>query len=193
LFKSSHASDITIIDNGIFHTSSKIYAAIEDAFILYKHDLKATLQFGSFFFGHGINIGSNIAAFKNVYLLNCEWVLNDTKFIVEKEIFNNIHLINLSCSIYGLTEVCIGLLNNTARDTNINNIEETSLFVYNHVLSDQVADIIGRLISNKMTYGVMLIISKSNIQGIINMVTLSNKLSKLEILNLIGNVRIMCN
>jgi len=40
LFKSWHTSDITIIDNGIFHASIEIYAAIEDAFILYKHDIK---------------------------------------------------------------------------------------------------------------------------------------------------------
>ena len=198
LFKSWHASDITITDDEILYDSNtnEIHVAIEDAFISYIGAIKATLQFNSFLFAHGIKIKSNMTISKNAYLLNCEWALSGAKYSIiesfKQQNFNNIHFINLTCPHYYISGVCIALLNNAAKNTNATNNEEISLFVYNPALSDQDADEIGSIIiSNEIPNGVMLVISKSVVQGLINMVALSDKLLKMEILNLIANVRIM--
>ena len=194
LFKHWHTSDITIIDSGIIHDSSEIYAAIEDGFF-YKANVQATLQFKSFLFAQGINIGSNMSVSENMYLHTCEWVLTGTRqFIVgslTSQIFGNIHLINLSCPLYYISGVCTALLNNAARNTGISNYEGITLFIYNPALSDEDANVCSFSILSKMPYGVMLFISKSKIQGIINVVDLTSKLSKLELLNLIRNIRII--
>ena len=190
LFKSWCVSDITIIDSKIRHSNREIYAVIEDSFTLYKSHIKVTLQFKTFFFAHGIHIERPMVAFKNVYLLNCEWVLTDVRpFIVE---LRNFHLINSSFPCEFLKAIYNALLLNAAKDIKISNDEETSLFVYNNALLDQDFNEIGSLMSREIIYGVMLIISKGQVQGMINIVTLSSVLSKLEILNLIVNIRIMC-
>ena len=195
LFKFWCVSDIAIIDSGILCSNRELYTVIEDSFTLYKQDnftlyephIKVTLQFETFFFAHGIQIKIPMDAFKNVYLLNCEWVLADvTPFLVK---LRNFHLINSSFSCDCLKTIYNVLLLTASK--NIND-EGTSLFVYNNAVSDQDVNEIGSLMSSKIIYGVMLIISKGQVQGMINIVTLSNVLLKLEILNLIANIRIMC-
>ena len=211
LFKSWRTSEIIITDSKILQDNpiSELYGAVEDAFAFCEHDTQAKLQFGSFYFAHGINIENHmykIFDFKSVYLLNCvcEWVSTGhrygvRKFIVEilkKQKFHRLHLINSSVPNYFLEGVCISLFNDTARtvrDININdNNGENILFIYNPALSDEVVNEINKMISSKTIYGVVLIVSKSKVQGIINMINLSSKLSHLEILNLIANVRIIC-
>ena len=191
LFKHWRTSDITIIDSGIIHDSSETYAAIEHDYF-YKYNVQATLQFKSFLFAHGINIGSNMSVSENMYLLNCKWELPGTRQLIEgflmNQKFSNIHLINLSCPHYYIAGVCNALMDNTE---DINNNEEITLFVYNPTLSDQDAGVIGDLILSRIPYGIMLIISESKVQGIINVVNLSSKLSKLELLILIRNIRSM--
>ena len=60
------------------------------------------------------------------------------------------------------------------------------MFVYDPTMSDQIADDISSLItsSNKDISGVMLIVSSSKVQGIVNTCSLSNELSALELSNL---------
>ena len=208
LFRSWHTSEIIVTDNKILknNPSSELYGAVENAFAFCEHDTQAKLQFGSFYFAHGINIEShlyNSFDFKSVYLLNCvcEWTTGHgygaRKIIAEilkKQKFDRLHLINSSVPNYFMEGVCISLFNDTARtvrDININKGENV-LFIYNPALSDEVVNEMDKMISSKTIYGVVLIISKSKVQGIINMVNLSSKLSHLEILNLIANIRIIC-
>ena len=204
LFKSWDTSEIIITDSKILknNSSSELYEAVEDAFAFCEHDTQARLQFGSFYFAHGINIKNhmyNIFDFRSVYLLNCVCSTGQRygarKFIAEilkKQKFDRLYLINSSVPNYFIG-VCISLFNDTPRtvgDINIsNNNGEKILFIYNPALSDEVVNEI--MISSKTIYGMVLIISKSKVQGIINMVNLSSKLSNLEILNLIANVRII--
>ena len=191
LFKHWRTSDITIIDRGIIHDNSETYAAIEDDYF-YKYNVQATLQFKSFLFAHKINITS---ISENMYLLNCKWKLSGSSqsimgFLTNQK-FSNIHFINLSCPYYYIAGVCNALMDNAAKSIDIDNDEGINLFVYNPILSDQDANKISILMLDKMPYGIMLIISESKVQGIINVVDLSSKLSKLELLNLIRNLRIM--
>ena len=132
---------------------------------------------------------------KNIYLLNCKWELPGTRqFIVgslENQKFSNMHLINLSCPNYYLSGVCNALMDNATKNTDINNNEGITLFVYNPALSNRDADVIIISILSKMPYGVMLIFSESKVQGIINVINLSSKISKLELLNLIRMIRVI--
>ena len=168
---------------------------IEDTFISYICDSQMMVQLKSFMFGHGIKIDSNMTISENAYLLNCELEPTDGRYAISQSLkqqnFSNIHFINLTCPHYYILGVCIALLNNAAKDTNTTNNEEISLFIYNNALSDQDADEIGSIILNTIPNGVILIIGKNTVQGLINTAALSNKLLKVEILNLIANVRIM--
>ena len=188
LFRSWHTSDITIIDSGIVHDSSEIYSVIEDNVILNKSNMRVILQFNTFYFSHGIvntEFERDIVILKNEYLLNCKWVLTNIRlFNVE---LHNFHIINTSFPFECLKSVYNALLINPAQDIR-------SLYVYNNVaLSDQNVDEISSLISSRMICGVMLIISKGKVQGMVNIVTLSSVLSKLEILNLVTSIRMICS
>ena len=78
---------------------------------------------------------------------------------------------------------------------NLVNTGNPSLFIYNLELPDQYADEICSLVlsSHKIPNGIMLIISNSKIQGVINTSTLSEQLTKLEIFNLAVNVNQKCS
>ena len=189
LFKSWHTSEIIITDSKILknNPSIELYGAVEDAFAFCEHDTQAKLQFGSFYFAHGINIENHmykIFDFESVYLLNCVcgWASVTVAEILGNQNFHRLHLINSLVPNYFMEGVCISL----------NIYRENFLFIYNPALSDEIVNKIDKKILSKTIYGVVLIISKSKVQGIINLVNLSSKLSNLEILNLIANVRIIC-
>ena len=205
LFKSWHTSEIIITDSGMIQNDlnyNELYDAVDNSFILCEHDTQAKLNFGSFYFAHGINESEifkfDIALFNNVYLINYKWILTDyaygiqeCKRIFEKQKFNSIHLINSVVPDFFVKEVCIASLNDTVRHSDINSEESTSVFIYDCVLSNEINKEIHHLIASKMAYGILLVISECEVQGIINILTLSNKLSTLELLNLIANVRKM--
>ena len=188
LFKSWHTSDIAITDSEEIlrhNTVHELYTAIEYAFIMYDCDIRVNIRFGSFLFVHGTNIVPlllNKVSLISMYLMDCHWKLPET--VTEQSIYesvkhhrlNNIHAINTSFPGY-LFSIFTNL---TMR---------SSIFFYNPALSDQDADELGRLISSKMTYGVGVVISHSQIQGIINTSNLNTELSRLEMLNLTVSVR----
>ena len=181
LLKSWHASEIIITDHSrIFqsYTVGELYRIIEDAFVLGDTDIKTSLQFGSFLFAHGIDMSSmfsNVVSFKSMYLLNCDWKSRGQEQFIGN--FNDIHVIGTSFS----TDLMKTLLSSSMA---------TSIVVYNPILSyrPRANDKISQIF-NKMTDGVKLIISCRKIQGIINTTTLSNLLSRLEILNLVVMLR----
>ena len=199
LFRSWHTSEIIITDNDTLkdNPSNELYAIIEDAFFLCEHNTQIKLQFGPFYFAHGIN---NVnyrynRDLKNLYLLNCvcEWKSTDRGYFTTNE-YSSIYWINSSVPNDFIEGACSSLLDDAARNTITSNSRENNLFIYNPDLSDEFANKMGHLISNTTSifYGVMLIISKSEVQGIINTVTLSNRLSKSALLNLIKKCRTMC-
>ena len=67
------------------------------------------------------------------------------------------------------------------------------LFIYDSTLSKDTFDVVCNLIDYvRVALGICLIISKDNIQGTIDTCSLSNRLSVLEILNLITTMRSFC-
>ena len=115
---------------------------------------------------------------ESIYLLNCSEV---SQLLLDKRNISKVHLINTPLSHELMTTWCSGLTGNA------------DLFVYNPELSDQDSDEICSLIlSSKKTFGIMLIISNTKIQGIINTSVLRERLTRLEILNLAKTVNQKC-
>ena len=192
LFKSWHTSQLIIKDSEILqdHINSDVYKAIEDAFFTSNYDNHVSLELGPFFFGHKINmLPLNAVSIKNIYLLNCKLLPTTTavsilEFLAKKSL-SEIHLINTSLPNQEMKRLCFNLLNTS----------NPSLFICNPELPDQDADEICSLIlsSHKIPNGIMLIISNSKIQGVINTSTISKQLTKLEIFNLAVNVNHKCS
>ena len=188
LFKSWHTSQVIIKDSEILpdHPNDDVYTIIEDAFCSSNYDKPVGLEIGSFLFGLNIKILLSAIFIKVCcYLLNCT-VTSTTEVsilkLLAKQNLSEIHLINTPLPHQIMKGLCSYLLNT-----------KTNLFVYNPDLPDRDADEICSLIlSNKVTNGIMLIISKSKIQGIINTFTISKQLTKLELLNLAINVDHKC-
>ena len=195
LLKSWHTSQLIIKDSEILqnHANSDVYKAIEDAFVTSNYDNQVSLELGPFLFGHKINVFPtllNSEFIESIYLVNCTLTsitgtpeASILEFLVEKNL-SELHLINTSLPNQLMKRLYSNLLN-TGRP---------SLFVYNPELSDQDADeIFDLILSSKMINGIMLIVSNSKIQGIINTFTICEQLTKLEIFNLAINVNQKCS
>ena len=191
LVKSWHASQLIIKDSEILqnHANSDVYKAIEDAFILSEYNSSVSLNLGSFLFGHKINLFTiplNTVSIRNIYLINCTMTSTTPEEsvleLLPRQNLSEIHLINTPLPNQLMKRLCSDLLST-----------KTNLFVYNPELSDQDADEICDLISSEMTNGIMLIISNSKIQGIINTSTISERLTRLEIFNLAVNINEKCS
>ena len=210
LFRSWHTSEIIIVDSDILedNPSNELYAIVEDAFLLCEHNTQIKLQLGPFYFAHRINNADYMynRDFKNVYLVNCwcGWESTDQAYSINKKLLGEIVKYQKYESIYWIHSsvpndfiegACHSLLNDAVRNRITGKGGENNLFIYNPDLSDDFTNKMGRLMSEKILnfYGVMLIISKSEVQGIIKTVALSNKLSKLALLNLIRKCRTMCH
>ena len=185
-------SQLIIKDSEILqdHANSDVHKAIEDAFFTSNYDNQVSLELGPFFFGHKINILQRNALFiKNIYLLNCKLPPTTTAVsileLLTKKSLSEIHLINTALSNQETKRLCFNLLNTA----------DPSLFIYNPELLDEHADEICGLAlsSQKIPNGIMLIISNSKIQGVINTSTISEQLTKLEIFNLAVNVNQKCS
>ena len=192
LFKSWHMSQLIIKDSKILqdHANSDVYKAIEEAFFTSNYDNQVSLELGPLFFGHKINmLPLNAVFIKNIYLLNCKLLPTTTAVsileLVAKKSLSEIHLINTSWSNQEMKRLCFNLVNTG----------NPSLFIYNLELPDQYADEICSLVlsSHKLPNGIILIISNSKIQGVINTSTISEQLTKLEIFNLAVNVNQKCS
>ena len=182
LLKSWHTSQLFIKGNEILqdHASSDVYKAIEDTFFACNYDESVVLEIGSFLFGLQISMYSmtllSATSIKNIYLLNCSKVSN---LLQAGQNLSKVHLVNTPLPHKLMKIFCSGLLKTG----------HTDLFVYNPKLSDQDSDEICSLIlSSKMTDGIMMIISNSKMQGTINTSTISEQLTRLEVLNLAINV-----
>ena len=188
LFKSWKTSQLIIKDSGILENNpnSDIYKVIEDAFCLSNYNDQVSLQLGHILFANQISrfsIPFSATVIKSMFLLNCKLTIITTGISNFKETLKEIHLINTILSKQLLKKMCTYLLNTDNNTT-------TTLFMHNPELSDQDADEICSLIlSYNVTNTVMLIISKSKIQGIINTSTIYEQLTNLEIFNLAANVK----
>ena len=192
LLKSWRTSELIIKDSEILssHTNSYMFKFIND--VLFSSDngyhSQVGLELGSILFGYKINVFPmllNAELFiKDIYLLNCTLESTDLEEstlaeLIANQTLSEIHLINTYFPNHIMSQLCLKLL-----DT-----DNPSLFVYNPGLPDQDADELGcSILSSNMTNRIMLIISKSKIQGIIDTFNICEQLTKLEIFNLAINI-----
>ena len=190
LFNSWHTSEIIITDDV---SLGKIIDSktIEDT-VLQSSTLALVLIISCLFcknaeFSKVHHILSNTMNIRSVYLLNCTWILNDSdasklSALFRKQQLHKVHIINSSFNASFINTLALMLLNNN---------DSVNMFVYDPTMSDETADDISSLItsSNKDISGVMLIVSNSKVQGIVNSYSLSNELSALEIFNLSVYIR----
>ena len=182
LFNSWHTSEIIITDDAILNNTNDM-KALEDI-VLQSNTLVLAL-IGSFLFAKSIQLKRmlsvllNITSIKSVYLLNCSWESSDTELLtlLKKQKLNKIRIISSSLDKIYIKTMTLMLLNNK---------DSVNMFVYDPTMSNKIANDISHLVlsSSKDISGVMLIVSWSKIQGIVNTCTLSNELSALELFNL---------
>ena len=127
------------------------------------------------------------ANIRSVYLLNCSWMSNDSETtelfkMLGKQELNKVRVIGSSLNEFYILTLASRLLSNNS---------SVNMLVYDPTMSDQTADDISSFIlsSYKDASGVVLIVSRNKIQGIVNTCSLTSELSALERFNLSMYVR----
>ena len=207
VFKSWCTSEIMLSCNTMsdYTTNQELYAVLENTFVQSNSsidnggNLKLAL-IGSFLFACKLNqkyllsvLVANAMKIESVHLLNINWDSNITEMQHLSNTFresklNNIHILGSSTNVAFAKAIC-----NTA----IDNDNNPCLFIHDSTLSDQDTIEIGCNLQNIDSFdnGILLVIGKNKIQGMIKMHSLSNcsELSNLEILNLVLKLRSLCS
>ena len=188
LFKCWHTSEIIITDY-VTHDVT----AIEDIFLQSSSTLVLVL-IGPCLFCKNTKSSKMLdvlstANIRSIYLLNCSWMSNDSETtelfkMLGKQELNKVRVIGSSLNEFYILTLASKLLSNNS---------SVNMLVYDPTMSDQTADDISSfiLISYKDASGVVLIVNRNKIQGIVNTCSLTNELSALEIFNL--NMYIRCS
>ena len=189
LFNSWHTSEIIIADEAILNNATDD-KAIEEM-ILQSSTLTLVL-IGLYFFSKNsqpskvLHVLSNTTSIRIIYLLNCSWKFDSTTSellaLLEKQKLNKVRIFGSSLDELFIKTMALYLLHNN---------DCVNMLVYDPTMSDEIADNISSVISSssKDISGVMLIVSSSKVQGIVNTSTLSNELSAVELFNLNRYVR----
>jgi len=185
LLKSWQISEIIIDDNAILEqtTSAILFAALENTFN--KTNLQV-FHVGSFLFASNIDqkrmfrILEGTKCIESIYVVNCK-MLEDCNILLKNTPLN-IHIHDTCINSCLVINMLLG-----------GNGKSLSLFLYNSTLSDQDVHEISSYILSKNPTGIMLVVNKDNVEGIIDTGALSVELSNLEILNLIVKVRSLCS
>ena len=189
LFNSWHTSEVIITDEAI-HDNATDDKAIEEM-ILQSSTLTLVL-IGLYFFSKNsqpskvLHVLSNTTNIRIIYLLNCSWKFDsktsELLLLLEKQKVNKVRIIGPSLDKIFIKTMALLLLHN-------NNC--VNMLVYDPTMPDEIADDISSVIasSSKDISGVMLIVSSSKVQGIMNTSTLTNELSAVELFNLNKYVR----
>ena len=189
LFNYWHTSEIIITDEAILDNATDD-KAIEEM-ILQSSTLTLVL-IGLYFFSKNsqpskvFHVLSNTTNIRIIYLLNCSWKFDsetsELLTLLEKQKLNKVRIIGPSLDKLYIKTMALLLLHN-------NNY--VNMLVYDPTMSDEIADDISSVISNlnENNSGVMLIVSSSKVQGIVNTCTMTNELSAVELFNLNKYVR----
>ena len=187
LFNSWHTSEIIINNDPILHSTIDI-KAIENIF-LQSSTLVLVLIVSCLFCKNTessrmLHVLLSTTNVTSIYLLNCTWMSIKSEFealpelkLLEKQKLSKVRIIGTSLDYILIKTLALILINNS---------DSVNMFVYDPTMCDQIADDISTSIlsSDKDISGVMLIVSSSKVQGIVNTCLLSNELSALEIFNL---------
>ena len=182
LFKYWHTSEIIItdyvthdvraIEDTIFQSSNTLVLVLIGPCLFCKNTKSSRI----------LDVLSNTTNIRSIYLLNCIWTSNDSETIelltmLEEQKLNRVRIIGSFLNVVFIITLVLRLSDNN---------NSANMFVYDPTMSDQIADDISSSIlsSYKNISGVVLIVSSSKVQGIVNTCSLTNELSALEIFNL---------
>ena len=181
LFKCWHTSEIIITDDVIHDVK-----AIEDI-ILQSSSTIVLALIGPCLFCKSTKSSKildviSAAKIRSIYLLNCIWTSNDSETTELLAALEKLKLDRVRVIGSFLNEIFILTLASILLNTK----NSLNMLVYDPTMSDQTADDISSFIlsSYKDASCIMLIVSSSKVQGIVNTCSLSNELSALEIYNL---------
>ena len=190
LFNSWHTSELIISDVAILDNTTNLNA-IKD-FIFQSSTLELAF-IGSFLFSKNLQLSSmphvlsNTTNIESMCLLNCNWKSSNfvnVKILTlsESQKLHTVHIIGLSLVMSVVQKLAMILLSNN---------DSVNMFVYDPSMSDEIAGNISTSLSevNEDISGVMLIVSSSKVQGIVNTCSLNNELSSLELFNFAIYVR----
>ena len=190
LLNSWYTSEIIITDDALLDNVTNM-KTIED--IVLQSNTLILVFIGPYLFSKNVQLSkifhilSTTTDVKSMYLLNCSWKSNDFETLELLALLENqkLHKIRIIGSFFNKLFII------TLASILLNNNDSVNMFVYDPTMSDQIADDISSSIlsSYKDISGVMLIVSSSKVQGMVNTCSLSNELSALEIFNLSRHVR----
>ena len=193
LFNSWHTSEIIMTDDASLGKTTD--QKIED--IVLQSSTLVLVHITSWLFCKNAELSkirhilSTTTNIKSVYFLNCTWTYDsEVLALLRKQKLNKVRIIGSS----NLRVIGVFLENKfikTLASILLNSNDSVNMFAYIPTMPDQIADKISSLIlsSNKDISGVMLIVSSSKVQGMVNTCSLSNELSALEIFNLSRYIR----
>ena len=186
LFNSWHTSEIIITDDAIRDNTTDDEAITE---IILQSSTLTLVLIGFYLFSKisqpnkVLHVLSNTTNIRIIYLLNCSWKFDsktsELLTLLEKQKLNKVRIVGPSLDKIFIKTLALLIL--------FNNNDSVNMFVYDPTMPDDIADDISSVMSssNKDISGVMLIISSSKVQGVVNTSTLSNELSALELFNLL--------
>ena len=186
LFKCWHTSEIIITDYVIHDVR-----AIEDI-VLQSSSTLVLVLIGPCLFckntkSRRILDVLSTANIRSIYLLSCSWMSKTSETIelfntLGKQELDKVRVIGSSLNEFYIITLASTLLSNNS---------SVNMLVYDPTMSDQTADDISSFIlsSYKDASGVVLIVNRNKIQGIVNTCSLTSKLSALEMFNLSMYVR----
>ena len=188
LFNSWYTSEIIITDDASLGktTDQKIEDIVLQSSTLVLVHITSWLFCKNAELSKICHILSNTTNINSIYLLNCTWTYgSEVLTLLRKQKLNKIRIIG-SFNV-GLENKLIKTLASILLNSN----DSVNMFVYIPTMPDQIADDISNLIlsSNKDISGVVLIVSSSKVQGMVNTCSLNNELSALEIFNLSRYIR----
>ena len=184
LFNSWNTSEIIITDDAVLDNKADC-KTIED--IILQSNTLVLVFIGSYLYSKNLHsskmvrILSNTTNIKCIYLLNCNWKSIDSTtsellLFLKKQALIKVRIIGPSLDKLFIKTMALLLLHNN---------DYVNMLVYDPTMSDEIADDISSVISKSSDKsGVMLIVTSSKVQGIVNTCMLSNELSALELFNL---------
>ena len=194
LFTSWHTTEIIITDDTLLDNITDI-KMIED--IVLQSSALTLVFIGSYLFSKDLqsskvlHILSNTNNIKSMYLLDCSWKSNNIEILDLLTLLKNqkLHKVRIIGSFFNEFFII------TLASILLNSKNFVNMFVYDPTMSDQIANDISSVIltSYKDISGVMLIVSSTKVQGIVNTCSLSSELSALELFNLNLYTRYLTN
>ena len=191
LVKAWKASEMIIADDINFgsETLSNILEAVDQIFFQSGNEVILKILLGSFLFAYKLQdneileLLTKSKRIKIMYLIGC-YFTSDTEALLKKQKLTSAHILGDHLSLNFLRGVISTVTQNSLNP---------GLVIDDPTLSDKVADEIFSILPTDISYGIILVVSATKVQGVIKAYSLCSELMNLEILSLIQRIRALCS